>query len=148
MPWTWTMRLIALALTTLALLGLAAPAQAVAAADEEGATRCALVKPTDDDTISILGRICDRREQPPVAVPGVAVTVEDEDGNVVGEATSGEDGTFVVDLPGAPIELLSHSFTHLVRSGPIRRSRRAASLAKNLLTTGPPTWACSWLPRR
>lgn len=105
------MRLIALALMTLALLGLAPPAHAGPATVPNAATQCALVKPTDDDTISILGRICDRREQPPIAVPGVAVSVEDEDGNVVGEATSGEDGTFVVDLPGQPIELLGHSFT-------------------------------------
>ena len=103
--------IIALALTTLALLGLAAPAQAGSPADEEGTTRCALVKPTDDDTISILGRICDRREQPPVAVPGVTVTVEDADGNPVGEATSGEDGTFVIDLPGTAIEHLGKSYT-------------------------------------
>ena len=102
--------IIALALTTLALLGLAAPAQAGSPADEEGATKCALVKPTDDDTISILGRICDRREQPPVAVPGVSVTVEDADGNVIGEATSSEDGTFVIDLPGTSIEHLGKSY--------------------------------------
>ena len=98
--------IIALALTTLALLCLAAPAQAGSPADEEDATRCALVKPTDDDTISILGRICDRREQPPVAVPDVSVTVEDADGNEVGSATSAEDGTFVIDLPGTAIEHL------------------------------------------
>jgi branched-subunit amino acid ABC-type transport system permease component len=79
--------------------------------DEADATRCALVKATDDDTISILGRICDRREQPPVAVPGVVVTVEDSEGNKVGEATSGDDGTFVVDLPGPSINHLGKSYT-------------------------------------
>ncbi len=102
--------IIAVALTTLALLGLAAPAQAGSPADEEGATRCALVKGTDDDTISILGRICDRREQPPVAVPDVSVTVEDAEGNEVGSATSAEDGTFVIDLPGTAIEHLGKSY--------------------------------------
>jgi branched-chain amino acid transport system permease protein len=112
LPWTRTTRLIiALALMTLALLGLAAPAHAGSAADEEGATRCALVKATDDDVISILGRICDRREQPPVAVPDVAVSVEDEEGNAVGEATSAEDGTFIIDLPGTAIEHLGKSYT-------------------------------------
>jgi branched-subunit amino acid ABC-type transport system permease component len=111
LPSTRTMRLIALALLTLAVLGLAPQAHAGAPADEEGTTRCALVKPTDDDTISILGRICDRRESPPVAVPDVAVTVEDADGNPVGEATSGADGTFVIDLPGTAIEHLGKSYT-------------------------------------
>ncbi len=110
MPWTRTTRLIALALTTLALLLLAAPAQAASSAEEDGATKCALVKGTDDDTISILGRICDRREKPPIAVPGVVVTVEDADGNEIGEATSTEDGTFVIDLPGTSIEHLGKSY--------------------------------------
>jgi len=105
------MRLIAIALMTFALLGVAGPAQAGAAPDEDGAVKCALVKPTDDDTISILGRICDRRERPPVAVPGVTVTVEDADGNQVGQATSAEDGTFVIDLPGPAIDHLGKSYT-------------------------------------
>ena len=76
-----------------------------------GASECALPTPTDDDTISILGRICDRRETPQVGVEGVDVTVEDEEGAVVGEATSGADGTFVVDLPGDAVSLLGSSFT-------------------------------------
>ena len=94
------------------LASLAAqPAHADTSTEGGEAVRCALVKATDDDTISILGRICDRRERPAIAVPGVAVTVEDGDGNVVGEATSGEDGTFVVDLPGTAIEHLGKSYT-------------------------------------
>ncbi|MDZ5620582.1 hypothetical protein SFC88_07090 [Nocardioides sp. HM23] len=96
---------------TLAFLGVAAPAQAGDVSAEETATECALVKPTDDDTISILGRICDRRERPPIAVPDVTVTVEDSEGNEIGEATSAADGTFVVDLPGAAIEHLGKSYT-------------------------------------
>ncbi len=73
--------------------------------------RCELVKPTDDDTISILGRICDRREKPQAPVEGVTVTVEDSQGEEVGEATSGPDGTFVIDLPGTAIENLGKVFT-------------------------------------
>jgi branched-chain amino acid transport system permease protein len=110
---TRTAQLAALALAIAALLLLAPP---MAQADEavSGAAdsqRCALVKPTDDETISVLGRICDRRQRPPLAVPGVSVTVEDSSGNVVGEATSGPDGTFVVDLPGPPINHLGKSYT-------------------------------------
>ncbi len=102
---------IALGAVALALLTLVVPAQAAASDPEPAGQKCALPKATDDDTISILGRICDRREKPPLAVPGVAVSVEDADGNPVGEATSGEDGTFVVDLPGTAIDHLGKSYT-------------------------------------
>jgi branched-chain amino acid transport system permease protein len=81
------------------------------AATSGGASECALPEPTDDDTISVLGRICDRRESPPVGVEGVQVTVKDSAGETVGEATSGADGTFVVDLPGDPASLLGKSFS-------------------------------------
>ncbi len=110
---TRTAQLAALALAIAALLLLAPPtAQAEEPATGTTATeRCALVKPTDDETISVLGRICDRRERPPLAVPDVSVTVEDAEENVVGEAVSGPDGTFVIDLPGAPIDHLGKSYT-------------------------------------
>ena len=107
--------LLALLATALVLTGgtvsaaTASPATQVAASG--AAAECALPKPTDDDTISILGRICDRREDPQAPVEGVDVTVEAEGGEVVGEATSGTDGTFVVDLPGAAVSLLGKTFT-------------------------------------
>lgn len=109
---TRTARLAALALAIAALLLLAPPtAQAAAPDGAPAAERCALVKPTDDDVISVLGRICDRRERPAVAVPDVSVTVEDAEGNVVGEAASGPDGTFVINLPGAAFDHLGKSYT-------------------------------------
>lgn len=107
-------RLAALVLMVSAMVAVIAPAAlaGTSGSQEDGdAVRCALVKPTDDDTISILGRICDRRERPPVAVPGVRVTVEDSAEAVIGEATSGEDGTFVIDLPGTAIEHLGKTYT-------------------------------------
>jgi branched-subunit amino acid ABC-type transport system permease component len=88
-----------------------AVAPSAAADTTSGGTECALPEPTDDDTISILGRICDRRETPAVGVEGVSVAVEDEAGEVIGEGTSAADGTFVVDLPGTPVELLGSTFT-------------------------------------
>ncbi|QZY27910.1 ABC transporter permease subunit [Nocardioides coralli] len=101
-----------LMLGTLLLGGVIAPATAAASGEGTSTgTACALPEPTDDDTISILGRICDRRESPAVGVEGVSVTVEDEEGAVVGEATSAADGTFVIDLPGEPISLLGSDFT-------------------------------------
>jgi len=103
-------RLAALALIVLGVLMLVPAAQA-APSPESAAVRCALAKSTDDDTLSILGRICDRRERPALAVPGVAISVEDSSGNLIGEATSGPDGTFVVDLPGAAVTHLGKSYT-------------------------------------
>ncbi len=102
--------LIALLVTALVTMGGAA-ATAATAPMSGSATECALPEPTDDDTISILGRICDRRESPQVGVEGVNVTVSDEAGAVIGEATTAADGTFVVDLPGTPVSLLGKSFT-------------------------------------
>ena len=96
-------RLAALGLLIVTLVMAVAAWPASASAEAEG-VECARVKPIDDDTISILGRICDRRERPPIAVPGVSVTVEDADDQVLDEATSGEDGTFILDLPAAAAE--------------------------------------------
>jgi branched-subunit amino acid ABC-type transport system permease component len=107
--------LLALLVTALVLTGgtvsAATATPATQAATSGAAAECALPEPTDDDTISILGRICDRREAPQVPVEGVDVTVEDEAGEVVGEATSGADGTFVIDLPGAAVSLLGKTFS-------------------------------------
>lgn len=107
--------LSALLVTALVMIGGAvstATASPVTTAAASGAAaECALPKPTDDDTISILGRICDRREDPQVPVADVDVKVEDSGGQVVGEARTGADGTFVIDLPGAAASLLGKSFT-------------------------------------
>jgi branched-chain amino acid transport system permease protein len=92
----------------MAILG---PAASAAPTSETTTDECALAKPTDDDVISILGRICDRRESPQAPVEGVTFTVEDSAGEVVGEATSGPDGTFVIDLPGTAVENLGKKFT-------------------------------------
>ena len=97
--------LLALAIALLVSVSGAASA-AVAPRAAEGGAECALPQGTDDDVISILGRICDRRESPPAPVEGAAVTVEDEAGEVLGEATSGTDGTFVIDLPGTVVDHL------------------------------------------
>ncbi|HWM74591.1 MAG TPA: hypothetical protein VNQ53_12660, partial [Nocardioides sp.] len=103
---------VALGAVLLALLAVLAPAAAASpATSADGSASCELAEPTDDDVISILGRICDRRESPQAPVEGVTVTVEDEAGEVLGEATSGPDGTFVIDLPGAAIDHLGKKYT-------------------------------------
>ena len=57
--------LLALLVTALMAGGAAVASAASATAPASGsATACALPEPTDDDTISVLGRICDRRESP------------------------------------------------------------------------------------
>ena len=98
--------LIALVLAFLTLGGTSVQASPPAASGEGGGAECALPEPTDDDTISILGRICDRRETPQAPVEGVRVLVSDDSENEIGEATSGADGTFVFDLPGTAVENL------------------------------------------
>jgi len=105
--------LLAMLVTALVMAGgaVATAATGSSASASGGAAECALPEPTDDDTISVLGRICDRRESPAVGVEGVKVTVKDSAGETVGEATSGADGTFVVDLPGDAVSLLGKSFS-------------------------------------
>ena len=41
---------------------------------------------------------------------GASVTVEDDAGEVLGEATSGADGTFVIDLPGTTLDHLGKTY--------------------------------------
>lgn len=101
----------ALLVALLCLLGVAFSGSASAAAPTEETASCELRPGTDDDTISILGRICDRREDPQAPVPGVKVTVTDSAGEVVGEAESEANGTFQVDLPGTAVQLLGKQFT-------------------------------------
>lgn len=87
------------------MLALAGPANATNTGAE-----CKLPAQSDDDTISIIGRICDNRETPPAPVEGVVIAVETEDGGPVGEATTGADGTFAIQLPGSAIENLGKTY--------------------------------------
>ena len=109
-------RLAALLLIVTALLLTcgAASASATTPVNASTAEACALPKPTKDETISVLGRICDEREDPATGIPGVRVTVEDASGNPLGEATSASDGTFIIDLPGPAIDHLGKSFKVLL----------------------------------
>jgi branched-chain amino acid transport system permease protein len=104
-----------LIVTALFLLTCGASSASATPAENASANEaCALPKPTKDETISILGRICDEREDPATGIPGVRVTVEDESGNPLGEATSASDGTFKIDLPGPSIDHLGKSFKVLL----------------------------------
>ena len=65
----------------------------------------------DDDQIHIKGCLRDQREDPPAAVPGVTVTVEGPEGEVVATVETDENGIFDVALPGDPITNLRKDFT-------------------------------------
>ena len=108
--------LLALVIAGLVLAAGTASATPVLTGGSAGA-ECALPEPTDDDTISILGRICDRRETPQAPVEGVTVNVEDDAGQPIGEATTGADGTFVVDLPGTAIDHLGKTYVVTIDEG-------------------------------
>ena len=90
-------------------VGLSSPASA--AQNAEASEKCTLPQVSNDDTISVLGRICDNRESPPAPVAGVKISLEDDGGGVVGEATTGADGTFEIPLPGSAVSNLGKDFT-------------------------------------
>ena len=111
--------LLLIAATMLLTCG-AASASATPGVNASATEACGLPKPNEDETISILGRICDEREDPATGIPGVRVTVEDASGNPLGEATSASDGTFQIDLPGPAID-------HLGKSSRAARSRSTST---------------------
>lgn len=103
--------LLAVVMTALAVVSTAQSAAASPGTSEGDAPACVLPQSTDDDTISIIGRVCDTRETPQAPVEGVDISVEDSSGNAVGEATTAPDGTFEIPLPGTTIDNLGKTFT-------------------------------------
>jgi neutral amino acid transport system permease protein len=101
--------LAALLFVAFVAVGLLSPADAASSSSTANA-KCAFPKVSDDDTISVLGRICDRRDTPQTPVEGVKITVEDDGGNKIGEATTGPDGTFEIKLPGTGVENLGKKY--------------------------------------
>jgi branched-chain amino acid transport system permease protein len=126
----WAVALLAAGVTSLlavlAAVTLAAPAQAATSSTATSATAtavtadgqtCVRPKPRNDDTIHIQGCLTDARKKPATAVPDVKITVEDESGNQVGEATTDQTGIFDIALPGKAEDIIGHSFTvHIVSS--------------------------------
>jgi len=62
--------------------------------------------PDKDGVIFVTGLLCDTGKTPSEPVAGVKITVEDDQGNQLGEATSKEDGSFAIRLPGSSIDVL------------------------------------------
>jgi branched-chain amino acid transport system permease protein len=98
----------ALFVAFLAVTVPAVPAQAAAPAAESGG-RCTYEDHPEDE-IHIKGCLRDERDEPPSPVEGVAITVEDESGNVIGEDTSDANGIFDIPLPGDPLKVLGQTF--------------------------------------
>lgn len=62
------------------------------------------------DTIHIKGRMLDGRVKPPKPVPGVKITVFDDQKKQVGAAVSDKQGSFSVALPGSGFDVVGHSY--------------------------------------
>ncbi|MGI8434653.1 MAG: branched-chain amino acid ABC transporter permease, partial [Nocardioidaceae bacterium] len=94
----------------ISMLAVAAPAQASSALFETAqASPCGQPKPHADSTIHIVGCMADTSENPPIPVEGVAVTVEDEQGNPVGKSRSDADGRFDIAL-GDTLDVLGKQY--------------------------------------
>jgi branched-chain amino acid transport system permease protein len=62
--------------------------------------------PHKSGAIFVVGLLCDTGKTPPKPVPGVKITVLDDQGNLLGETTSKDDGSFAIRLPGNSIDVL------------------------------------------
>jgi branched-chain amino acid transport system permease protein len=103
--------LLAVVVAALTVMATAQTAAASTSPTNAAAPACVLPKATQDDTISIIGRVCDTRETPQAPVEGVNISVEDDTGKEVGKATTGADGTFSIPLPGTTMDNLGKTFT-------------------------------------
>jgi len=103
---------VAVGALIIAFLAILGPAASAAPAPETpvAAETCQYPEKTDEQ-IHIKGCLRDTRDTPPSPVPGVTVTVEDQDGNVIEEVETDETGVFDVPLPGEPILNLNKDFT-------------------------------------
>ncbi len=101
----------ALIVGLLAIFAPPVPAQAVSPQQPMTSTKACQFEKNDDEEIHVRGCLRDERNDPPTAVPGVKVTVEDSAGEVVGEDESDETGVFDITIPGAGATNLGKEFT-------------------------------------
>ncbi|GGF32325.1 hypothetical protein GCM10011519_02140 [Marmoricola endophyticus] len=71
---------------------------------------CVRPQPRTDDTIHILGCLTDSRTTPPKAVPDASISVESEDGDVVGTDTTDQTGIFDIALPGTSTDNIGETY--------------------------------------
>src|SRR5687768_9848334 len=93
-----------LLMTVFAAVAMTGSAQAVTPPTAAGRTG-------GEGGIHIRGKVVDHRETPPAPVEGVTITVEDDAGEKVGEATSDAKGEFAIPLPGGAAEVVGETFT-------------------------------------
>ena len=91
-------------MTMFAVFAATGPAQAATPSAAPVATA------GDDDTIDVKGKLVDTREKPPTPVEGVEISVEDDDGEVVGTATSDAEGQFRIPL-GEDVDVVGETYT-------------------------------------
>jgi branched-subunit amino acid ABC-type transport system permease component len=101
----------ALVMLVLGLLVAALVTAGAGPASAAASDACAKPKPRQDDTIHIQGCLSDMRKKPPKPVPDVKIAVQDDQGKVVGSATSSQSGVFDIPLPGKSIDNLGKTFT-------------------------------------
>jgi branched-chain amino acid transport system permease protein len=73
--------------------------------------------PHKNGVIFVVGLLCDTGHTPAKPVSGVTISVEDDQGNPLGEAVSGDDGSFAIRLPGNSIDLLGTSIVVKIDEG-------------------------------
>lgn len=100
--------LLLVVLTGVALVGLGATAHA-APTSTEAASTCVRPEPRGDDQIHVLGCLEDRRVDPAVPVPGVEVSVSDDEGNEVATGTTDDTGLFDIAI-GPAIDVLGNDY--------------------------------------
>lgn len=93
-----------LLMTMLTILGMAGSAQAAIP------SAAPVTSAEDDNIINVKGALVDTREKPPTPVEGVEISVEDDAGELVGEATSDANGEFSIPL-GEDIDVVGETYT-------------------------------------
>ena len=94
------------------MLAMTTAAEAVItphAAPAAAAGTCGKTPPRDDGSIHIIGCMADTSAEPATPVEGVKITVEDDQGTVVGEGTSDETGRFDIPL-GDTLDVLGKQY--------------------------------------
>lgn len=98
----------ALLIALLATLGPAAATTTTAPGAEE--VKACQYQPNEDPEIHVRGCLRDTRDTPASPVPGVSVSIENAEGEVLGEMETDESGVFDFALPGDPITNLGKDF--------------------------------------
>ena len=94
----------------LAVVAPAIPAQAAPSLQATTSSGGCTYEEHPDDEIHIKGCMRDERDDPPSPVEGVAVTVEDESGTVIGEDETDANGIFDIPLDGDPTSILGKTY--------------------------------------